>query len=199
MSEIISSLFPARCIKCSSVEYGLCISCRQSLQITRGADLPYVDQCWSAGPYSGWLRDVVLSFKSGRITQIDGLVEVLQLVLRSANFEPDFIVNIPSTADKVRVRGFDTVGELSSGLAKRTKIQHRPALRFTRKIQDQVGLDRNARNENLSSAFTSRGLITGQIALIDDVITTGATVTAAAKSLRICGAKKIIAISLCRT
>jgi ComF family protein len=145
------------------------------------------------------LRDAVLSYKSGGITALDGLVEVLQLVLRSASFGPDFIVNIPSTIDKVRYRGFDTIGELSSELARRTKVQHRPILKFTRKIQDQVGLDRNARNENLSCAFTSRAAISGQIALIDDVITTGATVTAAARSLRICGAKKIYAISLCRT
>jgi len=199
MPGIFASLFPARCIKCSKVENGLCISCRKSLQITRGADLPYVDACWSAGPYSGWLREAVLSYKSGRISALDGLADALQLVLHSTSFGPDFIVNIPSTVDKVRDRGFDTIGELSSALAKRTKLQHRPVLQFTRKIQDQVGLDRNARNENLASAFTARALISGQIALIDDVITTGATVMAAAKSLRICGATKIYAISLCRT
>lgn len=169
------------------------------LRITRGMDLPYIDQCWSAGPYSDWMRDAVLSYKSGLIEQLGGLVEVLAQVVQTANFTPDCIVNIPSTVDKVRYRGFDTIGELSSGLAKRLGRRHRPVLKFTRKVQDQVGLNRHERAKNLDSAFTMEQLIKGQIALIDDVVTTGATVSAAARTLRIFGAKKIYVISLCRT
>ena len=192
-------MFPARCIKCARIEKGLCSLCLVNLRVTRGLDLPHVDQCWSAGPYSDWIRDCVLSYKSGRIEHRDGLVEILAQVLKSANFSPDCIVNIPSPVDKVRCRGFDTMGELSSGLAKTLGIRHQPVLKFTRKVQDQVGLNRTERAKNIAAAFTMEQLIQGQIALIDDVITTGATVSAAARTLRIFGAKKIYAISLCRT
>ena len=121
------------------------------------------------------------------------------MVLQTADCAPDLVVNIPSTIFKVRERGFDTVGELSVGLAKQIKIPHRPVLKFARKVQDQVGLDRQTRAENLAGAFTCGQTIYGRAVLIDDVITTGATVSAAAKVLRNCGATKIFAISLCRT
>ncbi|MCX6404726.1 MAG: hypothetical protein NTW81_04365 [Actinobacteria bacterium] len=199
MTKIFSSIFPAKCIRCSRIENGLCEICRASLQIARGVDLPGIDQCWSAGPYSGWLRDAVLAYKSGRIEYRDGLVDVLNEVMQTAGYIPDCIVNIPSTIYKVRGRGFDTVGELSFALAKRTKTQVRPVLKFARKIQDQVGLDRLERVENLASAFTAEQVLYARVALIDDVVTTGATVIAAAKTLRLCGAKKIFTISLCRT
>lgn len=199
MSAIFSALFPARCISCFRIENGLCKVCKQNLQIKRGVDIPEVEQCWSAGSYSGWLRDSVLLYKSGRIDQLDGLVAVLAQVLQTADFVPDLLVSIPSTIDKVRQRGYDTVGELGAGLAKQAKVPYLPVLKFDRKVADQVGLDRTARAQNLTSAFTADQAIYGQVALIDDVITTGATVNTAAKVLRICGAKEIYAISLCRT
>jgi len=199
MSAIFSALFPAKCISCFRIENGLCNVCKQNLQIKSGVNIPEVDQCWSAGSYSGWLRDSVLLYKSGRIDQLAGLVAVLAQVLQTADFAPDLLVSIPSTIAKVRQRGYDTVGELGAGLAKRAKVPYLPVLKFDRKIADQVGLDRTARAENLASAFTADRAIYGRVALIDDVITTGATVNTAAKVLRICGAQKIYAISLCRT
>lgn len=199
MLSIFSSLFPPKCIRCCKIGSPLCIACSKTLHVSRGADLPGIDQCWSAGAYSGWLRESVLRFKSGHIEYADGLSEVLKQVLKNAKLEVDCIVNIPSTIHKVRARGFDTVGELSRQLAKRTNIKQISVLQFARPIQDQVGLHRQARARNLERAFTASELISGRIALIDDVITTGATVVNAAKILRICGAKKIFAISLCRT
>ena len=199
VSSIFSALFPARCIRCNRIEKGLCNRCAQSLQIAAGAALPGVEQCWSAGPYSGWLRDSVLKYKSGQIDQLDGLIAVLHRVLQTADCSPELLVSIPSTIFKVRERGFDTVGELSAGLAKQLKVPYRPVLQFARKVQDQVGLDRESRAENLTGAFIAEQTMYGRAVLIDDVITTGATVTTAAKVLRICGATKIFAISLCRT
>jgi len=158
-----------------------------------------IDECWSAGAYSAWLRDAVLGYKSGRIEYKSGLVEVLAQVLQVSGARPDCLVNIPSTAEKVRSRGFDTVGELCAQLANLVTAQHKPVLIFRRKVQDQVGLNRNARAENLGAAFSATSLISGTVVLVDDVVTTGATVTAAAKTLRLCGAKKIFVISLCRT
>ena len=198
-SSIFTPIFPAKCIRCSQIGTGLCAKCRPCLQIARGVDLPGINQCWSAGPYSGWLRDAVLAYKSGRIEFRDGLVEVLSEVLECTDFVAQCIVNIPSANYKVRKRGFDTVGEIGIALAKRTKLQVLPVLKFARKIQDQVGLNRADRTENLVAAFTSEQLVPARIVLIDDVVTTGATIISAAKTLRLCGAKKIYVISLCRT
>ena len=199
MLKILSSIFPDRCIRCSQIDNTLCAKCKTTLQITRGPDLSGIEQCWSAGPYSGWLREAVLAYKSGRIEYVDGLADVLYRVIKATNYAPLSIVNIPSTSEKVRSRGFDTIGELALALAERSQQQVLPALKFARKIHDQVGLDRHERAENLASAFTSSQAIFGSVTLIDDVVTTGSTVIAAAKCLRLCGVKKIYVISLCRT
>ena len=199
MFSIFNSLFPLKCIRCSKIDSALCNQCKKSLQVSRGADLPGVDQCWSAGPYSDWLREKVLLYKSGHIEYAEGLVEILHQVLFVSKVQVDWIVNVPSTTHKVRSRGFDTVGELSASLSTLTNTQHKPMLQFAHKVQDQVGLGRKERSVNLALAFTATKRISGNIALIDDVVTTGATVMSAAKTLRICGAKKIFVISLCRT
>ena len=71
------------------------------------------------------------------------------------------------------------------------------ALYLGREVRDQVGLDARQRQANLSGAFTARHRLSGTVVLVDDVTTTGATLTNAAKALRIAGAQSIFAIALC--
>lgn len=71
------------------------------------------------------------------------------------------------------------------------------ALYLGREVRDQVGLDARQRQVNLAGAFTARQRLSGTVVIVDDVTTTGATLTNAAKALRIAGAQSIFAITLC--
>lgn len=71
------------------------------------------------------------------------------------------------------------------------------ALYLGREVRDQVGLDARQRQTNLAGAFTARQRLSGTVVIVDDVTTTGATLTNAAKALRIAGAQSIFAIALC--
>jgi len=199
VQNLISTIFPPQCLRCNRLEYALCLDCRRSIGVQRGDQLAGVAAVFSAGDYSGWLRDAVLAYKSGRQSNVDGLASVLLQVLEVSQLSADYLVGIPSTKAKVESRGFDTIGNLCSALSRKTKIRHVRALKFAHRVTSQVGLTRDQRLQNLNQAFCATRAISGNVLLVDDVITTGATMSAAAQKLRIAGAKNIFAISLCRT
>lgn len=71
------------------------------------------------------------------------------------------------------------------------------ALYLGREVRDQVGLTARERATNLAGAFAARQRFSGTVVIVDDVLTTGATLSNAAKALRIAGAQSIFAITLC--
>jgi competence protein ComFC len=72
-------------------------------------------------------------------------------------------------------------------------------LRTVRRTRDQVELSADARRTNVVGAFASRGSVAGRLLLVDDVFTTGATLSECAGVLRKAGAGEIHALTLCRT
>lgn len=111
------------------------------------------------------------------------------------------IVPIPSSDQKKRERGFDTMTTLCKRLVEDNPILKLDAtnLYLRRKVADQVGLSGVSRRENLEGAFGIRQSVNGTFVLVDDVITTGSTLNSAAKSLRLAGAQRIYALALCGT
>ena len=73
----------------------------------------------------------------------------------------------------------------------------RDVLQLKREVRDQVGLSARERQENLSDAFATTKRLSGSVLIVDDVVTTGATIVNAAKALRIAGAQTIYALTLC--
>ena len=195
-------VFTPTCICCAAIGEHLCHSCREGVR-------PKLHQQGSgpaaihyASPYGGWLRDAIVAYKNGSRRHVLGLAQVLHPVLQEAlvTLDMPFIVPMPSTPDKVAVRGFDTIDLLvREALKLEPKISARmaKALYVHRKVEDQVGLSAAARQKNVDHSLAVRFPVPGTVLIVDDVVTTGSTMCEASRALRLGGASRVFGISLC--
>jgi ComF family protein len=114
----------------------------------------------------------------------------------------DILVPIPLSAKRAAERGYNQVALIAKPLAALRGFRYRPdALRRTRDTRSQVGLTAAQRKENVHLVFeaaSSTDIAGKTILLMDDVITTGATIGDAARALRAAGAQQIYAFSIAR-
>jgi ComF family protein len=114
---------------------------------------------------------------------------------------PDLVVAVPLTARRLRRRGFNQAMELARVVAKRIGVRRSiDALARVRDTEPQPGLGRSARRANLRGAFRCDAQVDGEhVALVDDVVTTGATADAIAGALKAAGAARVSLWSVART
>jgi ComF family protein len=111
----------------------------------------------------------------------------------------DLLVPIPLHPSRLRERGYDQARLLADGAAKRWRLPVAALLLRIRPTGQQVGRDRAARERNVRGAFAAGGSVLGlRICLIDDVLTTGATASAAAEALLGAGAARVEVRTLAR-
>jgi len=113
---------------------------------------------------------------------------------------PDCVVPVPLHAARLRRRGFNPATLLARQVARAAgaPIAH-GALARTRDTPSQTGLGRAARRANVRGAFRARRLDGASVWLVDDVVTTGATLEECARVLRAAGARKVAALCAART
>jgi ComF family protein len=113
---------------------------------------------------------------------------------------PDRIVAVPLAASRQRERGFNHAQEIARRVASRTGVRLLEGLGRIRDTPPQAGLDRATRARNVRGAFAFSGRLDGLvIALVDDVMTTGATLAAASQALTGAGAARVDAWVIART
>ena len=127
----------------------------------------------------------------------------LQLAARArGEARPQLLVPVPLTRKRLRARGFNQTVEIARAVSRQLRIP--AAIRMLERTRDapaQAGLSRRARRANLRGAFRCRrGALAGlHVALIDDVVTTGATADAAARALKRAGAARVDVWAIART
>ncbi len=114
--------------------------------------------------------------------------------------KPDLLLPVPLHATRLRERGFNQALELAQPVSRRLRLTIAQDLcARTRDTAVQSKLDAAARRRNLRTAFTIRHTLDGaHVAILDDVVTTGATVTALANAVRQAGALRVQVWSLTR-
>ncbi|MGM0824280.1 MAG: ComF family protein [Pseudomonadota bacterium] len=144
-------------------------------------------------PISALVRDFKFNAKprAGML-----LCELMQRSLPSPPF--DAILPVPMTPERARERGFNQARWLATELGRRTGL---PVLEVQRVKQgpSQRRLNRQARFANLSGAFKINSSPPGYVAIVDDVVTTGATAHALALALRRAGAERVDVWAAART
>jgi ComF family protein len=126
----------------------------------------------------------------------------LQLAAHVAGHErPGLLVAPPLARSRLRERGFNQSVEIAKVLARELAIPHRPtALAKVRETSPQPGLGRRARLANLRGAFRCGARLAGEhVAIVDDVMTTGATADTLARVLKRAGAGRVSVWAVART
>ena len=161
---------------------------------------------YSAVLYSPVAKRIILSAKENGVKAADELIihaltHSLHLLLR--DFEIGILVPAPSRKSSNRKRGRDFLSEITHSIAESEALESMDLLIHTRKVRDQSGLSAHDRNENIYQALAidrnklpSLGVDTDVI-LVDDLLTTGATLLEARRALKARGIRVIAAITAC--
>lgn len=178
-----------RCRNCSrplAGGQGLCVECAQ---------VPPFGRVWALGLHRGPLREAIHHLKFGGRRRL-GLALGLRL---AAEIPPvhDLIVPIPLHPSRLRERGYNQAALIGAGIGQAlgTAVVERGLVR-RRPTGHQAKLDRAERLRNLQDAFgvarmRSLPWAGRRVLLVDDVLTTGATASAAARVLRATGARGV--------
>jgi len=165
----------------------------------------YFDAAVSAYRGRGIVREIIHEFKYGRQIYLRHLVArwlhaaLDDERLRGSQF--DIIVPVPLHATRLRERGFNQAALLAALLSAQTSISSKPVLQRVRYTTTQTALDRSERIENLHNAFRLRknADVRGfRVLLIDDVLTTGSTLSECARVLKRAGALSVHAATAAR-
>ena len=195
----------ARCVRCGAslgpadahTHSGRCSACRT-------APLAFA-RSWAAGDYRGTLRDLVMALKfRGRTDLGSALAGLLRDRLNEQTPVPrwDHIVSVPTHPWRVLRRGYNPVEILCRRLSGMLSVPYVRALRMTRRIPSQRGLSHTARFLNVRGAFAVRARVSVQgrrVVLVDDVMTTGATASECARTLKRAGAAAVEVVVVAKT
>ena len=150
--------------------------------------------------YEGVGKEIVHALKYRGYTRVvDRLAAPLMVGTLDTGHRFDAVVPVPLHHSRLRRRGFNQAELLARGVARNINAPVSDTLQVVRRTRDQVDLSASERRENVAGAYASRGRLRGTILLIDDVFTTGATMSSCAESLLRAGAGEVHALSLCRT
>lgn len=171
-----------------------CYACRKQ-------EWPF-DLARAAGPYEGVLKEAIHRFK---YLDRRGLASALaSLMVETARSETlfasvDLVLPVPLSDEKLRLRGFNQAALLADEVGYRLRIPVNGRLLVKDfETSPQAGLNRAARENNLKGAFrvTNADAIHGRnIMIIDDVFTTGSTMSSAALVIRSAGARHVFGLT----
>jgi ComF family protein len=184
---------PARCPVCAVAYRTLTPSLHHCESCLR--QQPPFARVHAVGPYAGTLREAVQSFKyRGQLPLARPLGTLLgEAVLTGNGPHPDLLVPVPLHKNRLRDRGYNQALQLAREVGRHLDVP--VAAGLLRRIRDtaaQQGLDAAARKGNLRDAFAvTESLTDRRLLLIDDVMTTGATVRECALILRRAGAANV--------
>lgn len=137
----------------------------------------------------------------GRLALAEPLALALADAVRARNAPlPDRLVAMPLSARRQRQRGFNHAQEIARRVSSCLRVPLAPGLRRTRDAPPQAGSTLRERARNVRDAFEGHEALAGlSVAIVDDVMTTGATLAAAALAARAAGAARVDAWIVART
>jgi len=210
-NAFISLLFPNQCLICKEGEFfsqdPICRDCFQHMTPlptgNRVQELTVndgIDIALSGWDFGDELRITIHSLKYEERARIGSFLgELLGDQIHKTTIQDlDYLIPVPLHPVKLRDRGFNQARWIADGLGK--TVQKPIRTKLMKRIKDtisQTTLDRKERLNNMKKAFKINQDVTDKnIGIVDDVLTTGSTISSMASKLKDAGAKKIVAITV---
>lgn len=216
-------LYPPRCCNCERRGFVLCEACFAEIEPLYGIlcqkcgypimgrgrlcedcriTPPPFTQMRSWASFSGPLKEAVHALKYKRNLAMGSLLaKPLVEVVKKSGWQIDLVVPIPLSRSRLRSRGYNQAALISHQLAAELNIKHSStAVKRIKNTSTQIDNDVNKRFTNLLDAFYANPatLKKRNILIVDDVITTGATMQNCTKALLKAGAENIYCLSVAR-
>ena len=214
---LLDLALPSLCAACHEPSGPVCVACDRDLRAglferpRRSMPDPvpiHLPPVTSRGPYAGVLRQLVSAYKDDERRDLRPLLAELlaESLAVAAAGRPVVVVPMPSSRAAVRRRGDDPVGDLVAAAA--AQVPGVPpvlaVLRPLRRLADQATLGHHERAVNLAGAYAVRAGGAAQlrgrmVVLVDDVVTTGATLAEASRVVRAKGGQVVGAATVAAT
>lgn len=208
-STLLDILFPPRCAFCRKLlkkgESGMCAECEKTLPYTAATHIgraDFVDMTCAPLYYEGAVRDALLRYKFQGVTAYAGIFGrlVAECVKERLAGKYDLISWVPLSDERLHERGYDQAMLIALAAALELNDVAVETLRKVVNTAPQSGTaSAGERRANISGAYecADAELVDGKrILLIDDIITTGATVSECARILGLAGAESVVAASV---
>ncbi|HEU5269092.1 MAG TPA: ComF family protein [Jatrophihabitans sp.] len=195
LTELIDLVLPADCLCCGRPGTAWCAACQPS-SIPRRVEHAGAPPTIAAGEYAEQLRTVLIGYKERGCRQVAGrLADYLTDAVDEASrlggaVARPVLVPVPSRPAAARSRGGDHVLRLAGLVARQTQLPLVRALALTGSVRDSANLTTEQRRANLAGRMTAAapaGLGGLRPIVLDDIVTTGATLAEAGRALAVAG------------
>ncbi len=198
LQRLLNIALPSQCPLCGGglegIERGICTECSQALRPQIEGNLLHL------GAYHGRLERAVRALKFARARAIaHPMAAALARGLRQSHWRVDAFVPVPLHQTRAFERGYNQAQVLAQALSSCTQTPTLNALRRTRATKRQARLEKPDRVENIRDAFdVIKSVQNLEIVLVDDVHTSGATLSEATLKLIEAGATRVRMIVIAR-
>lgn len=177
-------------------DYGLCQECISFINKDPAYyyDIEGLDDLIVSSTYSGIMRRLIIDFKfKGKLSYGEIISEIMTEKILNKNLRDQVITYVPMHWKKEGERGYNQSKILAEKIARNLDLSCQDVFEKVIDTKFQVGLKKFDREENLRDAFRVKNYAQ-EIIIVDDVITTGATISELTKLAKKAGIKKVTAL-----